>query len=556
MNRSMNAAPSQSLGGNRVGGRESLVFQTLGFGVVLLLASLLLTGYHVYYNNHAHQFPMVYRLVDPALFPNDPFADSLAHHPSLLWRLIAWTGQGVSLEAILLALFIVERVLLFVAVGSLAAAFVPRSPLAVVAAWAFISLSPAPFFGEGTIMRDYVEQTGLAIPCYLLAIAAFHRHRPLRAAVWFGIGFCLTSLYGIFALSYLLAAFAADSNYRRRWKSWGAAAAVALVVSLPSLVVTLATASQAQGDPSLWVAVGRVFFPYHIFPSSVFADQFFRYFLLWGVFVLVVFVHRRRFPKLFLHGAAWSLVSLGWLVFAFLAEHLEWVPLLLLQMLRASDLWIVLASVGLIGVLATEIDPSRPGARYLYSIALLAGILFWRLQILSVYVLLAGAVLSGLNLGSFFQRWERTGNFSRTLYDRPPAEVMEFAVWAERETALEAVFLVNPVEDRLRSVLKRSIFVTFKDAGCVFWDQEYLADFTERLQALGLDVRDERLAVYWEIPIEVMNQTYANLSDPNIRLIREQYRIDYWVVEPDRPSEYPEVHRNSYFKVLDVSMPR
>jgi hypothetical protein len=52
---------------------------------VLALLSILNSGYRFYCDNHALQIPRVKTILDPELFPADPFAETLSGLISWIW---------------------------------------------------------------------------------------------------------------------------------------------------------------------------------------------------------------------------------------------------------------------------------------------------------------------------------------------------------------------------------------------------------------------------------------------------------------------------------------
>ena len=101
-------------------------------GLILFLASLLISGYQVYSANHAVHIPFVQWLSNPSLFPNDPFVSTFVHYIGLIWRLVAITSKYLPLETILLLLFLISRALILIAAARLAMALTPGSRLAPV----------------------------------------------------------------------------------------------------------------------------------------------------------------------------------------------------------------------------------------------------------------------------------------------------------------------------------------------------------------------------------------------------------------------------------------
>ncbi|NJO93647.1 MAG: hypothetical protein HC820_03445, partial [Hydrococcus sp. RM1_1_31] len=178
------------------------------------------TGYAVYIENQALQIPLVDYLNNPSLYQNDPFGATLPYYASTIWYLVAFASRIVPLESLLFVLFLLTRLLVIIAAGYVAKVFAPQSKLAVVGAMAVFALSLAgPTLGGNALLINYFEQTGLSIPFFLLAFAAFYQQNPWLVALWTAIGFNCNSMYGAYALTYLGAAFLLDIHYLRNWKN-------------------------------------------------------------------------------------------------------------------------------------------------------------------------------------------------------------------------------------------------------------------------------------------------------------------------------------------------
>ena len=57
-------------------------------GLILLLTSLVITGYQLYRANQVLILPLVQSIANPTLYPNDPFVSTLVHYAAPVWRLI------------------------------------------------------------------------------------------------------------------------------------------------------------------------------------------------------------------------------------------------------------------------------------------------------------------------------------------------------------------------------------------------------------------------------------------------------------------------------------
>ncbi len=326
------------------------------YTLIMFAASVLVTGYRVYFHNQSLQLPLVLLLKDPTLFPRDPFAATLPYYASLLWRAVAVLLRVIPLEPLLLVLFVIERFITIYAAGSLARAFSPRSTLAAVAAMAFFALWPGPLLGGGTLVMPYFEQTSFAVALFMLAMAAWHKDQPLLWAAMMAAGFSTNSMYGAYALTYFGAVFLIDPDYRRAWKKWLGALAVFAILASPTALMTASAFGKHATDNALWVTAARVRVAHHLFPSTWRRLAFEKSAFLLCLAMAVFWMARTRSERLYRHGMVWCAIALAWVAYAFIAEALKSSSVLIMQPARATDLWCCFAAIGMLSVFAAMVD--------------------------------------------------------------------------------------------------------------------------------------------------------------------------------------------------------
>src|SRR5262249_30176120 len=145
-----------------------------------------------------------------------------------------------------------------------------------------------PIMGEGTIVGSYFEQTGLSIPFFLLAAAAFHESRALACAAWLAVGFNIDGMYGIFAASYLGAAFVIDGSYRRDWRRWIPAFLLFLLLASYAIFLGFSTVGgHGHVDGELWRLASRLRSWTHLYPMYWRMGHFLTFGLLLALSLLV-----------------------------------------------------------------------------------------------------------------------------------------------------------------------------------------------------------------------------------------------------------------------------
>ena len=381
------------------------------YGVILYLASLFLTGYHIYYSNQAIQLPLVHLLTDSSLYPGDPFAATLPHYASMLWRVVALMHRFMAMEPLLLILFLLERALVIYASGHLALALSPRSRLSAVGAMVMFALVPLSILGDGTIVANYFEQTGLSIPFFLLAIAAFYRERPVLWAVWLAIGFNLNSMYGAYALTYFAALLLIDHRYRHVWRRWGLSLLLFALLASPAILFTARAFGISAPNNALWISVSQVRFPHHLYPLTWGKTGFVKFGMLVLLNIVLLYQIRARRRKLFTHGVVWAGISVCWLLYAFVSAYWTKSPsMLVMHPARGTDLWYCFVGITLISLFAVKAEENAGRNRFLV-VCLFASIVFWHPVPIPLSVVLL--MIMGLMCEPLWEYVLRKGDSSR-----------------------------------------------------------------------------------------------------------------------------------------------
>lgn len=544
------------------------------YAIVLAATSVIFTGYRVYTGNQSLQIPLVHSLNDPGLYPNDPFAATLDAYCSPFWRVVAVCARSVPLEPLLLAMFLVERLLLAYAAASLATAMRPRSLLAAVSAMALIALAPKPLLGGATIIKDYLDHTGFAVCFYVFGMAALIRGRAMTWAVCCGLGFNCNIMYGAFAMSYYAAGWLVDPDLRARWKRWLVGVAVMCAVAAPAIwLAATTTLARTPGGEDMWLQASLARLKHHLFPSSWDTDAFVAFGLLHGLAIVAFVFAGGLSPRIRRYGLMWALIGGGWLAYAFLAEHLGSSTMLIMQAGRGPDLWCIFATIALICILIERAN-HKDSETGVLGVSLAAMLFWWRPPaprvVLAALVLiglaplkrllprtkaehLLSAVLTALVLLAAVDaarpRFRRAKTLAGAVVQRPAQDDFALAKWAEENTPIDALFLTHPGRPApLRMLARRPLFVTWKDGSALLWDRSFAETWLARLEAIGVDVGEAASDGYW-LPV---NRAYDRLGDDDVRRLAAEYGVRYWVVAPGRESSFKVEYENASYKVLSA----
>lgn len=551
------------------------------FGFILYFASILVTGYAVYVENQALQIPLIHFINDRSLYPNDPFSETLPYYASIVWYLVAFTNRFLPLEPLLFTFFLIERLLLIFAVGYLARTFAPNSKLAAIAAMAVFALGLAgPTLGGNELIFNNFEQTGLSIPFFLLAFAAFYRQNPWLVALWTAIGFNCNSMFGAYALTYLGSAFLLEPNYLKNWKKWLLGFALFLLLASPGITITLSAFGREAADKQLWYAVSQLRFPHHLFPLTWNKIEFGKYGIIVALLLSLLYQNRDRFQQLFKLCCIWAGVSFLWLIYAFVAAYVTKSPsMLVMHPGRGITLWYGLAATALASICAVNLETAKGTRRKsFWTLVLLASFIVWH-PIIGPFILAVFAIAFSLNpvwyyllgrgssdrlallltlwvclvgLTSLQGRLNPGQNLASAIISRPAAPVEEIATWAQKNTTTDSVFLVDfgLGWQQFRALSKRPVLMNWKDGSAILWDRTFVNPWVERLQAIGFDIAQKGLTL--NKSMGKLSQLYQKLDDESVEKLKSRYQLNYWVVPLQRSSNFPVAFKNKAFKVLTL----
>lgn len=552
------------------------------YGFVFGIASIFITGYAVYIENQALQIPLVHWINNPSLYPHDPFAETLRYYASPLWYLVAFVSRIIPLEPLLFGLFILERLLVIFAAGYLAYTFAPKSKLAVVGAMATFALGlSGPTLGGNQLVINYFEQTGLSIPFFLLAFAAFYQKKSWLVAVWMAIGFNCNSMFGVYALTYLGAVFILDVSYRIHWKKWLLSFGLFLLLASPAIFLTFAAFGRKASSETLWYIASKVRFPHHLFPFTWNKIEFGKYGIL--IFLVIAFLqqNKNQFQQLLNNCKIWAGVSFIWLIYAFFAAYAAKSPsMLVMHPGRALTLWYGVASIALVSVCAVKLETTRGTQRRAFLLVIfIASILIWH-PIIGPYILTVGLlflaiqpvwywlldkgnsnrlallltlVVLAFGLAQLRENWQKNGSLTAAIIQRPPANIEQIATWTRENTSPDSVFLVDYglAWQQFRSQSQRPVFMNWKDGSAILWDRSFIEPWVERLNAIGLDITEKDLTL--GKAVSKLNKLYQKLEDNKVRQLKHHYKLDFWVVSRNYPSKLPIVFQNQDFKILNLN---
>ncbi len=579
--------------------RSGLPAKVLAWVPGLALLSTLNTGYRFYCDNHALLLPRVKTFLDPSLFPDDPFVETLANLVLGVWWLVAQLSRWIDLEHLLLVLFLLTRCLLVYSCARLGAAFFPRSRLAPWAGAVLGSLAPKSLLGDGSLTEVYFEQTSLYTPFFLLAVAGYLDRRPTSFVLLAGLAFVINPLYGSWAALFFVMTYVCDPH-RPQFGRLRRGALLFLLLLIPVLAHGLRVLLLPHPSPDLWIWVIRLLNSPHVAPETwdrlAFGDVAILSAMALGL-ALALGKGQARLSTLL---AAWTGFAGVSIMLGFVAiESPAFAPLLAVQPFRATDLFCLPAGVALVSAASAHAEAMQRTSSWLVSSILFlavctlltpgfreSAVLVIVLSAVCLLVATAGPswvaarsrdrrtstakVAAGLLLAStavgaavveLHARTEKLGSLEQALYRGPDAQVLEVANWARTSTPRRSIFFHDPISwewAQFRYLAERPVFVTWKDGSAAQWAPAYAEEWEERFAALGFKGRwSERWDVTRRGEISRIRQSlkrrYGQLTEEDVRALGT---IDYWVAPRRARASSPVVFVTGKYKVVRLVTPQ
>jgi hypothetical protein len=332
------------------------VAEAAGFGALLAVISYLLHGYSYGNNAHHAQFlPYFFKLLDPGLYPNDAYLDTIGRLPTLFWKglALACAKSGAEPETVFAVLFAVTSWATWGVVFLLAREFsasrrgaLAGCALALCNAYLH-RISP---LSQDDFFRNHLDATSFGLPLALLSLWAFLRDRPALAGGALGLVLWIQPLHSAnFALAIGAAELAgtggigssagagrtdfptAGSRRARPWEAFLRFAGAWALFAWPAFLLGLRPPAAAIGSAE-WARLLRLWYPGHYFLPWC-ANQWIHVLcqgaLLAGLGLLLA--RRGQGVKALRFVAAFLLLGLAC---AALGSWCPWRPLVCLQMLR------------------------------------------------------------------------------------------------------------------------------------------------------------------------------------------------------------------------------
>jgi len=165
--------------------------------------------------------------------------------------------------------------------------------------------------------------------------------------------------------------------------------------------------------------------------------------------------------------------------------------------------------------------------------------------LLTLWVFLVGI----LNLQG---RWGKGQTLASAVMYRPPGNIEEIADWAQKNTTVDSVFLVDfgLGWQQFRAQSQRPVFTNWKDGSAILWDRTFVTPWVERLKAVDFDITEKGLTL--NKSMQKLTNVYKNIDDKKVQQLKAKYKLDYWVIPNQTNSSFSTVFENKSFKVLKL----
>ena len=191
---------------------------------VSTLASVLLYGYNYGSDpNLAQLLPFIHKLQNPALYPGDPYIQSLASFPSMYPRLVALLCSPHFLPVFHAAAYAATLLVFFWLIYKLALLLFEDGTVALIAT-VLAALSPLvtvlSILGDDPILKTSFYQTSMAAPVSLGALYLFLRGNFTAALAMAGALYWLNGLPANYLAALLAAGTLVSENRKKMLTGW------------------------------------------------------------------------------------------------------------------------------------------------------------------------------------------------------------------------------------------------------------------------------------------------------------------------------------------------
>lgn len=281
-------------------------------------------GYDYGTNVHHDQIlPFIFRLIDPTVFPGDPYLDTLRLYPSFFPHLVAGIAKLYPhVSAIMGFLHLLTIFFAVLGLAALADALfhnVRVKVLAVVLVLCSQFLNAHSFFGEDAIFRNHLDQTTLSWAFLLWALSFWFRGRPALTCLLLGLAANINPLSALHVGAALgLSLGFSKGGTGPTGKVLLTSAAIGLAAASPVIIKIFTQPSGTPADPILFLETLKAWYPFHYFPEQWPPGKWLAAFSYTGLYGLLLYLSPRDLRERVqpLMAAALALILMGFVAWA------------------------------------------------------------------------------------------------------------------------------------------------------------------------------------------------------------------------------------------------
>lgn len=503
-----------------------LIFVFIVFSTFL---TLIVNSYRYGVSDQRVYIPLIDKILQPELFPNDLLFEQPQEKYSLLLPVIAGFVRVFGLQWAFFVGYFLTVLVIFLVVYHLAYAITGTKGAACLAVLVLVISQNIAGTQTATIEKYFVLRT-ISLPFALGCVYFFIEKKYIRASISAGLAFLIHPITAVAPITILFSYITFNIisiGWAKVIKIFGAF----ILIASPLLLTVIFFKSGSGGGSLLssmssdWLNILQVRHPYifpskwHELPKRVFTWMGFIKFIV--LFVLAVMVKYALIYKTKQDSIKFDekdrrilysfLISLSFLGISYLFGDVYPLPLIIqFQVARGLYLVYFISVIYAIGVFWT-IYQKLPLPK-------------WFIHAVIITVLIATNSEYLLPPGSLLKRIDFPGLI--------PAEPwMELQYWVEKNTPTNALFLVPPQEAGFRVYAKRGIVGDLKDGGPGLYSEEYAKKWQARMN----DLKD-----------------YDSFNEAKFSELADKYGASYIVTQKDHSLKLEKIYENNQWALYKI----
>ncbi|MCX7744280.1 MAG: hypothetical protein N2167_06910 [Flavobacteriales bacterium] len=418
------------------------------YSIAIALLFLLMKGYEFNSGDQAEHLPLVYKKLQPELYPHDYFVKANQGNYTVRFFYVETVYffskiLGVDVAVFLLTILCISLsawafwIIGYTLSGNCMAGYL-SPPLVLLVFYNYFSL------GTNFIQENLLVSGSFGLAFTALSIAWFVMQKFRGAFLWLGIA---GLFHVMFAFNMFLILFSAYVFLYRKLRPSSE------IIILSGIFITLSSAmlipmifkqlyDSYTYNHNLYYKIQYIFRNYHHFMPSLFKTTHYIKFIAISICGIVLIELVRTHEKAFLR-YFYFIVWLGFIGYWIGLEHLQWMAIGKTQWPKGTTLWISMFSAILFAIVISEILNGK----------LLTHITRGMIIIISLLIIIPSLIIITHSACIPVHALQGKYKFMKYRMD----DLGKMHRWIEKNTATDALFLVPATNDRFQCEAKRSI---------------------------------------------------------------------------------------------------